>query len=292
MGTLQIRLLLLLGILIARTSGQDKSFLTWNTQGATWPTVVRFLGQYDVLAIQESGALYPSNAARQFPYRLEIDTTDTVVADVDDNGISNIMGSAEYVQSYKFTVNGNTYYLYYYERRVDNATHQNIHGDQSQQNMAIISNKRAATVYFIPPDSNFDWRTDINRPILGIRLDNYMIFTTHTDPTRGTNEINLSISKVVRYMAAACHHLKWILMGDFNELPGNVQLPVDTRHCFHQKVFPALPTRPASGRIIDFGVYGGPINWRNNLQANTLINVRGSDHLPVAIQPRNANNRG
>ncbi|KAL7740012.1 hypothetical protein ACLKA6_016859 [Drosophila palustris] len=122
---------------------------------------------------------------------------------------------------------------------------------------------------------------------MGIRVTNYMIFTTHTDPKHARAEINNDISKVSRYLAQECHQTKWILMGDFNVLPGQVQLPADTQYCFHQKVFPALATRPSSGRIIDFGVYGGPINWRNSLQANTLINVIGSDHFPVAIQPRN-----
>ncbi|KAL7740013.1 hypothetical protein ACLKA6_016860 [Drosophila palustris] len=55
MGTMQKCLLLLFGFLIAKASGQDKSFLTWNTEGATWGSVVNFLGHYDVLAIQELG---------------------------------------------------------------------------------------------------------------------------------------------------------------------------------------------------------------------------------------------
>ncbi|KAM8718029.1 hypothetical protein ACLKA7_004695 [Drosophila subpalustris] len=113
--------------------------------------------------------------------------------------------------------------------------------------------------------------------------------TWNTEGATWGSVVNFLVS---RYLAPECHQTKWILMGDFNVLPGQVQLPADTQYCFHQKVFPALATRPSSGRIIDFGVYGGPINWRNSLQANTLINVIGSDHFPVAIQPRNANNIG
>jgi len=185
--------------------------------------------------------------------------------------------------------------MYYYERVVnfENETHyiRNVHNDISTQNMAIISNERAKEVLFFLPHSNYPDRVDTNRPLLGIRLNNYVVLSAHSDPKPSRSEINLSVQKVAHFMDSECHQTRWILMGDTNLEPDFVHVPRDTQTCFYSKVIPNTVTKPPTdrsggpGRIIDYGIYGGPLNWQGHLAAQTQLDRFGSDHFPVIIGP-------
>nr|QDF82161.1 cytolethal distending toxin B [Scaptomyza nr. nigrita KIV-2019]QDF82162.1 cytolethal distending toxin B [Scaptomyza flava]QDH44045.1 cytolethal distending toxin B [synthetic construct] len=153
--------------------------------------------------------------------------------------------------------------------------------------MAIITRERASKVYIIPAHSRDPYRIDVNRPTIGVKLSGYTVFTAHSDPNK--NEIVDTIGKVARFMASEnqCQQTKWILMGDFNEEPAvvNRRLPQASNGCVISIVSPAAATRQASGKIIDYGVYGGPPSTAGSLQATTRTGEGNSDHWPVQIMP-------
>lgn len=134
------------------------------------------------------------------------------------------------------------------------------------------------------PHSEHINRVDVNRPILGIRIPGYFVFSAHADPIKRSNEINASISKVSAFMANKCPNYKWILMGDFNAAPNQIIVPPPFRDCSIAIVAPTVATKPTTNRIIDYGVYGGPNDQGRSLQATTHQDLLGSDHRPVKIE--------
>lgn len=280
--------LLFLGLAIGHALGQQR-FLTWNTNGARWDAVVNYLNHADVLAIQEAGTLQPQLLAApgQIPHPF-----DSIVRENANIQIAHVnLATGEITETrynggvtlYKIVVQGRTYFMYYYERIVDNPNMQALNRDTRKQNMAIISTVRAQKVYVFAPHSRDANRVDVNRPILGISIPGYMVFSVHTDPL-ASNEINETITIINTYMSNDCRLERWILMGDFNAQPNEISVPSASTGCYLQLVYPAQPTKPQRGRVIDYAICGGPISWNTNIQAVTQPNLLGSDHFPVIIQ--------
>ncbi|KAH8403211.1 hypothetical protein KR222_007806 [Zaprionus bogoriensis] len=282
--------LLAFGALIGAASSQLR-FLTWNTDGALWDGVVSYLPQADVLAIQEAGTLqpqlYPVRTPTPRPFdSIQRENGNIVVVDVDlSTGEISETEYAAGVTEYRVSVGGQTFFMYYYDRILDPGARPSPVVDTRKQNMAIISRTRAQTVYVFAPHSRDLYRVDVNRPILGIRLPGYLVFSAHTDPQRASNEINDTIAIISAFVANECHLTKWILMGDFNAEPTQIAVPQAPRNCYQEVVFPAQPTKPKTRRVIDFGICGGPLSWHTPVQAVTQTQRFRSDHFPVIIQP-------
>nr|QDF82163.1 cytolethal distending toxin B [Drosophila primaeva] len=270
---------LVFGLLFAVVASQDFRFLTWNTGGSRWNEVKELLSDYEVLGIQEAGRL-PTVFGHLQPIVARFWTVGLFNGDIVltpfDSGVT----------AYMFLHNNVRYYMYYYDRIVEDPQTQQQNKDTRKQNLAIISRQEAQDVYVIPPHSS-DWlRLDVNRPIIGINYSGSIVFTTHTDPNRATNEIDATIAFVARFMTTPNQVQKlWILMGDFNALPESIHLPQVPQQYFINSVYPLDVTRPnrslRGGTVIDYAICGGPIYA--TFRADTIIGG-SSDHFPVAIQ--------
>ncbi|KAM8718030.1 hypothetical protein ACLKA7_004696 [Drosophila subpalustris] len=242
-------LLLVVGCLIGTVCGQNPAFLTWNTNGARWSNVATFLGQVDVLAIQEAGSLRATSRS-PLPFALVEENAIIYVVDIDPRGQITETEYAGGVTAYRLNYGGQTYFMYYYDRQLDAGALATPGRDSSKQNMAIISKTRAERVYVFPPDSDDVNRVDVNRPILGIRIPGYLVFSAHTDPR-----------------------------------PHQIVVPAASPGCFNAIVAPLQASKPATGRVIDYGVHGGPrAAPGGSLRATTQPNLLGSDHFPVRIE--------
>lgn len=284
--------LLFFGLAVGPALGQVR-FLTWNTNGARWEAVVNYLNHAEVLAIQEAGTLQPQILAesgqRPHPFDSIVrENANIQIAHV--NLVTGQITETQYnggVTLYKIVVQRKTYFMYYYERIVDDPNMQALNRDTRKQNMAIISTVRAQKVYVFAPHSRNPNRVDVNRPILGISIPGYMVFSVHTDPL-ASNEIDITIEIIYTYMKNYCRLERWILMGDFNAQPNEIRVPSASDGCYLQLVYPTQPTKPQRGRIIDYAICGGPISWNTHIQAVTEPNLLGSDHFPVIIQSVNS----
>ncbi|AYB48739.1 hypothetical protein CJJ19_03870 [Candidatus Williamhamiltonella defendens] len=212
---------------------------------------------------------------------------------------------SSYVEEYVWTTPSNgIFYLYYYDRR----THeQRENADQSPStqgiNIAIITRQRADRNFFMIPVNRGgaeiqagNNRFGINRPVIGVQLENAVFFDIHAEPVDTRNEASAVVNIIQNYMANNYPMLTWAATGDFNRPTNTVNLSPPSANTFTNLLSSGRITHPSEGRgrseELDYGFWGGPIANQVRMASITLLtdyiqNQIGrfipnpSDHIPV-----------
>lgn len=262
---------------------------TWNTNGPRW-NVVQALMNYglDILAIQEAGNIGDISSQLSSPAgnRLQICFGGFDLEPNSDVG----------VQEYIWNTGSGTFYMYYYNNRLDTPSAPGTSQGTTKQNMAIISRQRAGEIVLIPSEvrhtpidaasENYQSRTFINRPVLGIRIANSVFFNIHPEPNRTRNEAPELINVIQNYMETYYPDQTWMVMGDFNRTPAQLRsdLPSANNGRFIDIMNSGQNTR-SSGEL-DYSIVGGPAIHRTAIIAIVaqLLQMQvpnPSDHKPV-----------
>lgn len=278
---------------------KDFIFGTWNTNGARWNDVRNLMvnGQFDVLAIQEAGALPTSSrnegsVTESHDYNSIVNEAQRLcyIGEMNQNDV--LFGT---VREYSWqTSRGESFYLYYYDRR-DHYVMSN--GNQYPRvNTAIITRQRADNIFFTAPIYTNQRRTNINRPIIGIRLENAVFFNVHAAPDRGgRNEAGSAVNIIRDYMAMNSPNHTWAMIGDFNRIPSELNSEIlsstPPMQTFIENVHTGESTHespnPSSSRELDYGVLGGSASHSDHHVSAIIalyllqLSMNPSDHKPV-----------
>ncbi|MFY4690799.1 cytolethal distending toxin subunit B family protein [Campylobacter jejuni] len=261
----KIVLLLFFNIGLLFANLDDYNVGTWNLQGSSatteskWNISIRQLisgdNALDILAVQEAGIL-PTTAVM-------------TSRQVQPAGVG--IPIHEYEWNLGSLSRPNSVFIYY--SRVDVGA--------NRVNMAIVSRRQADEVIVLPPP------TVASRPIIGIRIGNDVFFSIHA-LARGGNDAGAIVTAVDMYFRNM-PQINWMIMGDFNRIPGNLitLLDADLRSRINI-VFPPSSTQ-TSGNIIDYAVTGNsnrsslytPPAFVAVLALAGLRSFLASDHFPV-----------
>lgn len=254
----------------AQANLEDFKTATWNLQGSSaanenkWNISVRQLmtgnGAADILAIQEAGVL-PSSAM----------ITERMVQPA-TVGIP----IHEYTWNLGTRSRPNQVFIYY--SRVDVGA--------NRVNLAIVSRQRADEVFVIPPP------TVVSRPIIGIRIGQDAFFNAHALANRGVDSTAI-VRSVFDFFnqRAALRHTNWLIMGDFNRSPSQLQTSLDStepgvaRHI--RIIAPSAPTQQ-SGGTLDYAVAGNSFAFSSTALIASILfgQIKSqllSDHRPVGF---------
>lgn len=253
----------------------DYNIATWNLQGSSaaneskWNINIRQLlsgdDAADILMVQEAGSL-PTSAR----------STGRVVQPP-EVGIP----IEEYTWNIGTTSRPNTFYIYY--SRLDVGA--------NRVNLAIVSRSRAEDVYVIRSGTT----VLTARPAIGIRIGNDAFLSAHALSPRGTDAVSL-IQNVYSFFNSdpQRNHISWILAGDFNRSPTNLQAALQPEQTVDRATLIIAPTEAThrSGNILDYAIsHNATISpgqpQRTDLTASLMFNrVRSqitSDHFPISI---------
>lgn len=247
---------------------------TWNLQGSSaaneskWNINVRqlLIGDQgaDILMVQEAGTL-PASARR----------TQRTVQPV---GVG--IPIDEYVWNLGTGRRPDLVYIYY--SRLDVGA--------NRVNLAIVSRYRADDVYVI--DSGIPVLTA--RPAVGIRISNDVFLGVHALARGGTDSLRLVQQVHAFFATEQRRHLSWIMAGDFNRSPNNLQNALRGEPSVDNATLIIAPTEPThrSGGILDYAILHNATSvptepQRSTLSASIMFNqVRSqiaSDHYPVSF---------
>lgn len=270
-----------------RNNVNDFISATWNTNGPRWDVVQTLMTNgLDVLAIQEAGSI------RDISNQLSSPVGNSLPICCGGFDICSDIG----VQEYSWNTGSNTFYVYYYDNSVDNALAPGTSQGSIKQNMAIISRQRATEIIIIPSEVRhtpidaasdaYQSRTFINRPVLGLLIANSVFFNIHPEPIRTRNEAPILINVIQNYMENYYVDQTWIVMGDFNRTPAQLEsnLPLVNNGRFIKIIKSGQNTR-SSGEL-DYGIVGGPAVHRSAViaivaQLLPMQTQNPSDHKPV-----------
>lgn len=257
---------------IALATLDQYKIATWNLQGSSaaneskWNINVRQLltgaGAADILMVQEAGTL-PATAVN----------TGRVVQPV---GVG--IPIDEYIWNLGTSSRPNNFYIYY--SRLDVGA--------NRVNLAIVSRTRADDVFVVGSGVSVLQA----RPAIGIRIGNDAFFSAHALATRGTDAVAL-INNVYRFFNEDNNrrHMNWILVGDFNRSPSNLQSALRSEPGLDNATLIVAPTEPThrAGGILDYAILhnADQMPQRTNVSASIMFNrVRSqiaSDHFPVSF---------
>lgn len=247
---------------------EDFKIGTWNLQGASagteskWNVSVRQLisGDYgvDILLVQEAGSL-PQSAV---PTGRIVQPGGTPIA--------------EYTWNLGSTSRPNQVYIYYSD----------IDVGARRVNLAIVSRQRADEVFVI---NQSVITTGFTRPAIGIRIGNDAFFNVHALARNG-NDAPALVTAVHDHFNGR-PEITWLIGGDFNRNPAELQAGLDTRITSNIRVFdPRIPTH-SGGRTLDYALVGntptqggalGPLPALAALLMNAALrSYLSSDHFPV-----------
>lgn len=262
---------------------------TWNTNGPRWNVVESLMNHgLDVLAIQEAGNIGGINSQLSIPAgnRLKICFGGYDIENDSDIG----------VQEYIWNTGSGIVYMYYYDNRIENPSAPGRSPGITKQNMAIISRQRAGEIVIIPPEvrhsstnaaaENYQPRTFINRPVIGIRIANSVFCNIHPEPNRTSNEAPELINIIQQYMWNFFPDQTWMVLGDFNRRPDQLRSHLTQANAgrFIDIIHSGQMTR-SSGEL-DYGIVGGPVIHRTAFsgivaQLLQMQVANPSDHKPV-----------
>lgn len=245
----------------------------------------------DVVAIQEAGNLPKENEGTHRPAPAPLLPLHYIGTNIlDDQDMPSL-------QEIIWETNGQTYYVYYYDRRERQFT-----DGITKQNMAIVSKIRATEMFYMKPITSDGKdvtagspRYYINRPLIGIRIDCRFYFNMHPEPNDEYNEAPAVIVKVEDYMARNYAGAAWAVMGDYNREPSTLEAAIFQINqkmkkggapdlTFREIVPPNDATR--GERLLDYAVVGARASTASKFTINAEIyNIQNnpSDHKPVRI---------
>ncbi|WP_157727295.1 toxin [Candidatus Williamhamiltonella defendens] len=264
-------------------------------------------GNLDVLTIQEAGAL-PDEVRPSLGNAIPYDQTQPPLQDLPECYIGNvpdgnfdsssnyqsIPGPALSVLEYVWRVNGHTFYIYYYDRRLRQELVLGQNAPSADQNTAIVTRQRAERLFLMTP---FDRRRySINRPVIGAQLEDAVFFNLHAEPNNIRNEASAVVNIIQNYMANNYPTLTWAVTGDFNRPNNTINFPTSPANTFTHLLSSGQITHPSPGtgrsEELDYGFWGGPIAREVSMASIILLtdyiryqigrNIPNpSDHLPV-----------
>lgn len=247
---------------------------TWNLQGSSasseskWNINVRQLligtQAADILMVQEAGTL-PATAVR----------TDRVIQPV---GVGTPI--EEYTWNMGTRTRPNQVYIYY--SRVDVGA--------NRVNLAIVSRNRADAAHIIHSSSS----VLTARPAIGIQIGTDVFFSVHALSPSGNDAVSLIHNVNTYFSMASRQHLSWILVGDFNRSPTNLQSALASEPSLNNNTLIIAPTEPThrSGNILDYAVahnatgQAQQLNLNASLMFNQIRSQITSDHFPVSFRRR------
>lgn len=247
---------------------------TWNLQGSSasseskWNINVRqlLIGSQaaDILMVQEAGTL-PATAVR----------TDRVIQPV---GVG--IPIEEYRWNLGTRTRPNEVYIYY--SRLDVGA--------NRVNLAIVSRNRADSAHVIHSSS----AVLTARPAVGIQIGSDVFFSVHALSPSGNDAVSLVNNVYAYFSTPERQHLSWILVGDFNRSPTNLQSALANEPNINNNTRIIAPTEPThrSGNILDYAIAHNATGQaqRINLDASLMFNqIRSqitSDHFPVSFSRR------
>lgn len=220
----------------------DFKMITWNSDGPKWNNIFDYFesSNADVMCVQECGTI----------------TKDAVLQDRLSPTVYlgwTPIDESLTILEYEIQSRGRTLYLYYYDRntrtrriepnknefkKVLKKNSKRLNNNQQtstkdrklpidesakKQNMVVISREPARELYILPMIgsdqarlTSEDERYYINRPVIGIRIDDAVFLNIHAEPSSEKNEAVGIINEITDSMARIRPSLSWILMGDFN----------------------------------------------------------------------------
>lgn len=247
---------------------EDFKVGTWNLQGASagteskWNVSVRQLisgeNAVDILLVQEAGSL-PQSAT---PTGRVIQPGGTPIA--------------EYTWNLGSISRPNNVFIYY----------SNIDVGARRVNLAIVSRQQAEEVFVI---NQSVVTTGFTRPAIGIRIGNSAFFNVHA-LARGGNDAPALVTAVHDHFNGR-PDITWLIGGDFNRNPAELQAGLDTRITNNIRILdPRIPTH-SGGRTLDYALIGntptqggalGPLPALVALLMNAALkSYLASDHFPV-----------
>ncbi|MGW1544931.1 RICIN domain-containing protein [Streptomyces sp. NPDC002309] len=235
----------------------------------------------DILALQEAGA----PAARH--YELEDEIPQSQYTKKMQNGTESTPPVKEYMLRTRRGEGGG--YLYWLNTSVDDGT-----GSDGKINLAIWSRTSipSSDIFVVPGKTYNGVHWGKARPALGVKYCGAVFFTWHGASEGGTDNVTMLLN-IERRMAEAAPPgqppLRWSVLGDYNmekETRNQKQGLTDALGGLRDRfaIWDAnQPTRPASGRKIDYAVTAGGTNGVRSLSGLGRVDHEWtlSDHHPV-----------
>ena len=268
---MKIFLFLFISFNLAFANLEEFRVSTWNLQGSSanteskWNISVRQLvtgaNPANILMVQEAGAV-PSSAVRT---ERRVQPGGTPVEEFTWN-----LGSSSRPRNV---------FIYYAPLDVG----------ARRVNLAIVSDRRADEVFVI---SQSTIAPQTSRPVLGIRIGNDVFFNIHALASGGGDAAALVTAVHDNFINMPQYN--WLIAGDFNRDPANLQAGVDTRITNHIRI--AAPNSAThfgargANRTLDYAVIGRSSESRSALSLPPIValimvaNIRAhlaSDHTPV-----------
>jgi hypothetical protein len=238
----------------------DHHALSWNSNGANWETVRHMARNFDVIAVQESGAR-PPTARRTVRAPFQFGRWQVL----------------EYAWP-RASWDPNPRYVYHLQMRT------------LRNSLAIVSARPATAIYGVPPQP-WRGRRTVNpsaRPAFGIQLrDGSAWWTWHAGSGASSSQRNDAANMIWAINSSMRRIDSWALLADFNRdmlnsrsgfttPSGGWTLPDDVALILPQDAQgDDQITRPASGRMLDYMATNNP----DGLRARTVGHF--SDHLAV-----------
>ncbi|MDQ1073076.1 hypothetical protein QFZ32_008516 [Streptomyces canus] len=176
-------------------------------------------------------------------------------------------------------------YLTWLNTSVDGAT-----DSDGKINLAIWTRRQVApeNIFVVPGrTSPGGLHVGKDRPALGVNICGVVYFTWHGFSSGGTDNA-IMLQNVREQMLTAGPNntpLRWVVLGDYNMTTGDLHQALGTNDNQFEVVGPNGPTRPASGREIDYAVTYSPTPGQDRAmfsQTGTVLHSNEmSDHYPV-----------
>ncbi|XP_017099943.3 uncharacterized protein [Drosophila bipectinata] len=254
----------------------DYNVTTWNSQGYRLQQVLDlFLSDpsLNLAFVQESGNVASENPGNIIHQNLEFYIADSENAfECRNDGYYEVR---EYVNQ------GTLLYIYFFPAP------QNV---RQALGLTIVSRHAATGILYFVSQHNHRAICDsrdrafINRPVVGLVLGTDDIFLNiHAEPTRTRNEVLTQLRAVRSHMSIHRPSASWMLAGDFNRLPQDVQPTLIQ----NQERLVQPPQGTHDNDVLDYFIYGSAdqtvfarMDSPSN-QATINPTLTGSDHHAV-----------
>ncbi|XP_031639861.1 uncharacterized protein LOC116351853 [Contarinia nasturtii] len=276
------------------TEVSDFVFVTWNTEGSNWENVAKLMlskegvDRIDVMALQECSE-HPISDEHPQAAKSGIGTISLPANEVENiqiNPTPNQRDNSSGITTYLWHFNTEAeFFLYYRNNKI--FTEIGAVGGSGKKSLssAFVTRVEATrTFYMAPVDNNgspvnnSDYNK--NRPVIGIEVNGVVYFNIH-----GSHQYNNSVNNTIRiikeFMARNHPAIKWVMMGDFNKTP----LEINTAGLYLME--PNTATRAKSGKIIDYAISND--STVGNMHIHVSRDNHGSDHFPVEFINKNIN---
>lgn len=226
--------------------------VTYNMQGATaggqskWAIDLPQLLNNDVLALQEVGPVPPTG----WQYKGALPTWGGVNVD-------------HYYRNFGTAARTDERHAYFLH------TDTNPSSD-GRVNLAIITSEEAQQAWVVANPMG-------GRPALGVRIRADVFFTIHAKADGGSDAGAL-VAEVHRQIRQTGGGIRYVIMGDFNRAPGQLELPSEAH------LYTSGAATQRSGGELDYMVTDYDMTSSGEVYRGKVVKALSSDHFPVEFR--------